>query len=191
VTGVRQGAAFGLACALCSLCAKDAEAAPQWNSAVVAGIAGAGDGTATWDRTQFYGAVRGDVLFLRDRPRSPGLGPSLAVATAAFADVRAIAGAMALFPLGDLWGIAVEPGGYVRSSDSGALPGFSGRAWFGIQTYNYQGAYSPRGGLSVGYTRDLGGLDSHAIVIAAEIDGLALALPFVLLYESFRGRGGD
>jgi hypothetical protein len=189
VTGRIAG--LGVACALFSVRATDAFAAPQWNSALVAGIAGAGDGSAAWDKTQFYGGVRGDVLFLRDGPRSPGLGPSLEVATAAFADVRAIAGARALLPLGDLWGVAVEPGGYVRSSDAGVLAGVSARAWFGIQTYNYHGAYSPRGGLTVGYARDLGGPESHAIVIAAEIDGLILALPFVLLYESFRGRGSE
>lgn len=187
----RRIAALGVTSALFAFTATDASAAPQWNSALVAGIAGVGDASSAWERTQFYGGIRGDVLFLRDGPRSPGLGPSLEVATAAFADVRAIAGARVLLPFGDLWGVALEPGGYVRSSDTGALPGFSARAWFGFQTYNYQGAYSPRGGLTVGYTRDFGGSDSHAIVIAAEIDGLILALPFVLLYESFRGRGSE
>jgi hypothetical protein len=187
----RAGTALLLASGLLLVRTTDAFAAPQWNSALVAGIAGAGDGSAVWERTQFYGGVRGDVLFLRDGPLSAGLGPSLEVATAAFADVRAIAGARALVPFGDLWGIAIEPGGYVRSSDAGALPGFSARAWFGIQTYNYQGAYSPRGGLTVGYAQDFGDSDSHAIVIAAEIDGLILALPFVLLYESFRGRASE
>lgn len=187
----RRCAALAAASVAFSVGASEAAAAPQWNSALVAGIAGVGDGSAGWDRTQFYGGVRGDLLLLRDGPRSPGLGPSLEIATAAFADVRGIAGARALLPLGDLWGVAIEPGGYVRSSDFGAVGGFSARAWFGIQTYNYRGAYSPRGGLTVGYTHDIGDSDSHAIVIAAEIDGLVLALPFVLLYESFRGRGGE
>jgi hypothetical protein len=39
----------------------------------------------------------------------------------------------------------------------------------------------------VGYTHDVGGSDSHAIIIAAEIDGLILALPFALLFQSLRG----
>lgn len=94
---------------------------------------------------------------------------------------------MVLVPLGDLWGIGVEPSGYVRSSDAGVFPGIAARAWFGIQTYNYDGAYAPRGGITLGYTQDIGGSDSHAIVIAAEIDGLILALPFALLYQSLRG----
>ena len=186
MTASRRYAAFVTSVPL-SLAALDASGAPQWNSALVAGVAGVGDASAAWDKTQFYGGVRGDVLFLRNGPRSPGLGPSLEIATAGFSDVRAIAGATVLLPLGDLWGIAVEPGGYVRSSDGGALPGLSGRAWFGVQTYNYQGAYSPRGGITVGYSHDLGDSDAHAIVIAAQVDGLILALPFVLLFESFRG----
>ena len=187
----RRSAALGFACTLVSLSTADARAAPQWNSALVAGIAGTGDRSVVWDQTRFYGGVRGDVLFLRNGPRSPGLGPSLELATAGFSDLRAIASALLLLPLGDLWGVALEPGGYVRSSDDGALPGLSGRAWFGIQTYNYQGAYSPRGGITVGYARDLRDSGSHAIVVAVQVDGLILALPFVLLYESFRGSGGE
>jgi hypothetical protein len=188
---IRRGAALGFACAPLFFWGANAASAPQWNSALVAGVAGAGDASSAWRETLFYGGVRGDVLFLRDGPRSPGLGPSLELATAGFSDARAIAGLRGLLPLGDLWGIALEPGGYVRSSDAGARAGVSGRAWFGIQTYNYQGAYSPRGGLVVGYARDLGDSDAHVIVVGAEIDGLILALPFVLLYESFRGRGDE
>jgi hypothetical protein len=191
VRRARWYTAFPVLGTLISLAPTDVFASPQWNSSLVAGVAGVGDGSTAWDATRFYGGVRGDVLFLRDGPRSFGLGPSLELSTAGFSDVRATAGAMALLPLGDLWGVAFEPGGYVRSSDSGAIPGLSGRAWFGIQTYNYQGAYSPRGGVAVGYAHDLGDSDSHAIVVVAQIDGLILALPFVLLYESFRGRGNE
>jgi hypothetical protein len=109
------------------------------------------------------------------------------LATAGFSDIRGTAGVMGLLPLGDLWGIGLEPGAYLRSSEAGVFPGIVARTWFGIQTYNYDGAYAPRGGITVGYTRDVGGSDSHAIVIAAEIDGLILALPFALLYQSLRG----
>jgi hypothetical protein len=191
VTGARWYAAFLCLGPFRLLAASDAVAAPQWNTALVAGVAGVGDGSTVWGATQFYGGIRGDVLFLRRGPRSFGLGPSLELSTAGFSDVRTGAGATALLPLGDLWGIAFEPGGYVRSSAAGASPGLSGRAWFGIQTYNYQGAYSPRGGIAVGYAHDLGDSDSHAIVVVAQVDGLVLALPFVLLYESFRGRSRE
>jgi hypothetical protein len=119
------------------------------------------------------------------------VGPSLSIATSGFSDFRAVGGAMTLLPLGDLWAVGVEPAAYVRAADGRAVPGLSARAWFGIQTYNYQGAYAPRGGLTVGYARDLDGSDAHAITIAVEIDGLVLALPVVLLYESLRGHPDD
>jgi hypothetical protein len=96
-----------------------------------------------------------------------------------------------LVPLGDLWGVGIVPGAYVKSSEAGVFPGLSARAWFGIQTYNYDGAYAPRGGITFGYDRDVGGSAAQAFVIAAEIDGLVLALPALFLYQSLRGRPSE
>jgi hypothetical protein len=189
VTTSRRTRAPSCACGLALFSLSTSSlAVPQWNGAVTTGVAGVGDGAAAWEKTQFFGGVRGDVLFLRDGPRAVGVGPSLAIATAGFSDFRAIGGALALVPLGDLWAVGFEPAAYVRVTDGGTFPGLSGRAWFGIQTYNYAASYAPRGGLTVGYAHDLGGSDAHAIVIAAEIDAVVLALPFVLLYESLRAR---
>lgn len=192
MTLVRRRARLASAAAIVVLAASPGtRASPQWNSAISAGVAGTSDGPGFWNDTRFFGALGGDVLFLRDGPRSFGLGPSLEVATSGFSDFRPSIGVQTIFPLGDLWGFGFRPAAYVRASDGGADPGLSARAWFGIQTYNYHGAYAPRGGLTLGYDHDVGRSDAHAFVILAEIDGLALALPFLLLYESFRGHSGD
>ena len=166
-------------------------AAPQWNSALIAGIAGQSEGSDLWDRTQFFGGVRGDVLFLRDDSRSFGAGPSLELATAGFSDVRTVAGLSTLLPLGDLWGIGFRPAGYARFTSDGTFPGLSARGWFGIQTYNHYGAYAPRGGVVVGYDHDLGASNVHVFVVSAEVDGLVIALPVILLYEWLRGSPDD
>jgi len=168
-----------------------ARGAPQWNSAVTAGVIGVSGSSSLWERTQFYGAARGDVLFLRDGPRAFGVGPTLELATAGFSDVRALSGAEALLPLGDLWAVALRPSVYVRAFAGETDPGASFRGWFGIQTYNYDGAYAPRGGLVVGYDQDLGGSKAHGIVVAAEVDGLILALPVLLLYEWLHGASDE
>lgn len=173
------------------LAASPVSGAPQWNSALTAGVAGVSDSATPWERTEFYGAVHGDLLFLRESPRTIGVGPSLEIGTAGFSDLRALAGAEALFPLDDLWAVAIRPAVYARTVEGQEFLGASVRGWFGIQTYNYDGAYAPRGGLVVGYDHDIGGSASHAVVVAAEVDGLILALPVLLLYEWLRGPPDD
>jgi hypothetical protein len=162
-----------------------AQAEPEWTSAVVAGVAGVGHDSA-WDATRFYGALRGDALFLRTNRHAFGLGPAVEVATVGFSDVRLIGSATVLCPIGEFLAVTLSPGGFVRSSSQGAVGGFSGRAFFGVRAYGYTD-YALNGGLLVGFDRDLGGPSQSAVVVGAQVDGLVLALPVLFIISALHG----
>jgi hypothetical protein len=143
--------------------------------------------SSDWNAS-FYGAVRGDALFFRTNRHALGFGPALEVGTSGFSDVRLLGSAELLAPLGEFLAISVAPGAMVRSSSEGAVPGLSGRAFFGIRAYGYTD-YSLNGGLVFGFDHDLGGPREHALVIGAQLDGLILALPVLFLVSLFHGSG--
>src|SRR5262245_22020838 len=97
------GAALALGAILAATRANAAsgEAPPsvQWNVGLPLGVCGVGTEDAFWDRTRFCGAVRSDVLFLRERESSWGVGPYASIGTAAFDDARLGAGASLLLPV--------------------------------------------------------------------------------------------
>jgi hypothetical protein len=163
-----------------------ARAEPQWNAALLAGAAGVGTGSV-WPATEFYGGLRGDLLFLRSGPRDVGLGPALELSTAGFSDARLGAGPAVLVPLGDLFAFELSPGAFVRTGSGALTGGVSARGFLGVRTYNFTGSYALGGGLLLGIDQDLGGPREHAVVIAAQVDALVLALPVVLLFEWLRG----
>ncbi|HEX4334943.1 MAG TPA: hypothetical protein VH062_03455 [Polyangiaceae bacterium] len=169
-----------------SLVAASASAEPEWSSSIIPGaiIHGAG---SSWN-TSFYGAVRGDALFFRTNRHAFGFGPALEVGTSGFSDVRLLGSAEFLAPIGEFLAVSVAPGVTVRSSSVGAVPGLSGRAFFGMRAYGYTD-YSLNAGLVLGFDHDLGGPREHAIVVGAQIDGLVLALPVLFLVSLFHGSG--
>jgi hypothetical protein len=163
-----------------------ASADPQWNSGLVLGAAG--DGTDRfWGDTQFYGALRGDLLLGRTGPRTVGFGPALEIGTLGFSDARFLLNATAVVPLGDLFVLQGGPGAYARLGSFGAVPGLSGRVLLGAKAYNDYGAYAMTGGLVLGYDHDLGHTRAHAVVVALQVDGLLLAIPALALFEWLRG----
>lgn len=168
-----------------ALLSAPASAEPEWSSSLIAGVAGIGTNSA-WERTRFYGALRGEALFMRANRKNFGIGPALEIGTAGFSDVRFLGSAVFLAPVGEFLAVSVAPGGYVRSSDQGAVGGVSGRAFFGMHAYGYS-SYALNGGLVVGFDRDLGGPAENAIVIGAQVDGLILALPVLLLVAWLHG----
>jgi hypothetical protein len=168
-----------------ALASRPAAAEPEWGSSLILGAAGIGEQSA-WERTRFYGALRGEALFFRKNRRNFGFGPALEVGTAGFSDVRFLGSAVALMPIGEFLAVSVAPGAFVRSSSQGAVAGLSGRAFFGMHAYGY-GEYALNGGLVLGFDRDLGGPDENAIIVAAQVDALMLALPVVLLISWLRG----
>jgi hypothetical protein len=169
-----------------ALLTRHADAEPQWNGGLVAGLAGTSR-SALWSDTAFFGALRGDVLLGRSSNRDIGAGPSLELGTVGFADVRILGGITALFPLGELLAVAMTPGAYARAAPGGTVPGASGRAFFGIRPYNYGSRYGLAGGLILGFDQDLGQGREHACTIAVQVDGLLLALPAMLLVGWLRG----
>src|SRR5262249_19678037 len=138
-----------------------------------------------WDSTRFWGAVRGDLLI---RPSNGGIrvGPALEVGTVGFSDARFAAGATVLAPIGDLLAAAVTPGGYIRTGGPGAVGGVSARAFFGARVFGYD-PYSLSAGLVLGFDRDLGASRDHALLVAAQVDGLVLALPVLLFIAWLKG----
>ena len=158
---------------------RPAFAEPEWSSSIIAGVAGIGNESA-WERTRFYGALRGEALFFRANRRNFGLGPALEIGTAGFDDARFLGSAVFLAPVGEFLAVSVAPGAFVRTSSQGAVAGLSGRAFFGMHAYGYSD-YALNGGLVAGFDRDLGGPGENAIVIGAQVDGLILALPVLLL----------
>ncbi|HVW28328.1 MAG TPA: hypothetical protein VHC69_23355 [Polyangiaceae bacterium] len=164
--------------------ATTAVAQPEWSSAFVAGAVVHGPGS-TWN-ADFYGSVRGDALFFRTSRHSLGFGPALEIGTAGFSDARFLGSAELLAPIGEFLAVTVAPGATVRTSSTGAVPGLSGRAFFGMRAYGYTD-YALNAGLVLGYDQDIGGPREHAIVIGAQIDGLVLALPVLFFVSLFHG----
>lgn len=158
---------------------------------MLAGAAGVGDESA-WPATRFFGGLRADLLLGRSSPHDVGLGPALELSTVGFSDLRVGAGPVVLLPMGDLLAFELGPGAFVRAHSGGATGGISGRGFLGVRTYNLTSGYSLGGGLLVGIDQELAAAREHAIVVAAQVDGLVLALPALLLFEWLAGlRSGD
>ena len=186
IGGFRRGA-LALAVTLgLVLLALPAQADPQWNASLLTGVCGIGS-DAYWKHTCWYNGLRGDVLFGRNRNADIGLGPFAQLTTAGFDDVRLEGGLTTLLPVHPYFPIGLSAGGYARHSAAGWEPGLSGWLFFGSKSYNYHSSYIMTGGLLVGLNYGLGPTRERTIVIAAQIDGLVLALPFIIGYEWLRG----
>jgi hypothetical protein len=163
-----------------------AAADPQWNASLVTGAAGIGRGSDYWQDTDWYNALRADVLFGRSRNADLGIGPYLSIATAGFDDSRFGGGASLQLPVHPYFPIVLSGGAYARQED-GFHPGASAWLFWGSRSYNFHSSYVMAGGLLVGFERDLDDRRQNTWVIAAQVDGLVLALPFLLGYEWLRG----
>ena len=163
-----------------------AKADPQWNASLLTGVCGTGS-NAYWQHTCWFNGLRGDVLFGRSRNADIGVGPFMQLTTAGFHDLRLEGGPTLLLPVHPYFPIQLSAGGYARHSAAGWEPGVSGWLFIGSKSYNYHSSYIMTGGLLVGLHYGLGRTKERTIVIAAQIDGLALALPFIIGYEWLRG----
>lgn len=158
--------------------ANRAYARPQWDTGLVASGCLLGDGAAAFERVAFCGQARADVLFFRQRTGDFGLGPYLALGSAAFEDLRFSAGVSALWPVLEDFPVVLSLGALAR--DSGDL-GLSSSLFWGLRSYNFHGGYNLAFGLTVAGERTLGPASSNAISLGVQVDGLLLALPFLLL----------
>jgi hypothetical protein len=187
---MRWTLAFVTCFAACGL-AGSVRADPQWNASLVTGVCGEGTRDAYWQDTCWWNGVRGDVMLGRTRNSDFGIGPYLDASTAGFEDARLGGGVTAHVPWNDYFPLVLSAGGYARRDDEMWEPGIAGWAFLGSRSYNFHSSYVMAGGLIAGLSYGLGDSRETAIVIGAQIDGLILALPFLLAYDAIRGRPDD
>jgi hypothetical protein len=165
--------------------ARAAHAEPEWNIAAETSLCGRGDHDSVWKKTGFCGGFRGDVLFGRERNADLALGPYLTFGTAAFADVRFGGGLSLLLPtLGGDFPIVISSGAL---SSNGTDLRFSSEAFFGLRSHNFHGAYAMGSGIVIGGDAAVSGSRSNTLYVGVQIDGLWIALPFILGYQALRG----
>lgn len=160
-------------------------AEPEWNVAAEASLCGRGEQNSVWTKTGFCGGFRGDLLLGRDRNADPGLGPYVSVGTATFSDLRLGGGMSLLLPtLGGDFPLVVSAGALTRNGTDLRL---SSEAFFGLRSHNFHGAYAMASGIVIGGDAAVSGSRSNTLYVGLQIDGLWIALPFILGYQALRG----
>jgi hypothetical protein len=170
-----------LATVLAVLCgASNAHAEPEWNVAAQTSLCGLGT-DQVWQKTGFCGSFRGDVLFGRERNADFALGPYATFGSATFSDFRFGGGLSVLLPTleGD-FPIVLSAGALSRNANDFR---FAGEAFFGVRSHNFHGSYTMASGLVLGGDSTLAGGPANTLYVGLQIDGLWLALPFILGYE--------
>jgi hypothetical protein len=158
-----------------------AAAKPQANAAWTTGVCGTGSSGVLWQEGHWCNGLRADVLFGRERGRDFAFGPYVAIGTAGFWDARYAAGFSVLAPVLEDFPLVLSLGAGGHELDAAQLEGW---LFWGARTHNFHADYSIAGGLLLGVSRDLIGDEHSALFAGAQIDGLVLALPFVLVYEA-------
>jgi hypothetical protein len=156
-------------------------AEPEWNVAAQTSLCGLGNDGKIWQKTGFCGAVRGDLLFGRERNADLALGPYATLGTAKFTDARLGAGLSLLIPTlrGD-FPVLLSAGAASRNGSDVRL---SSELFFGLRSHNFHGSYAMASGIVVGGDASVTGSRSNTVYVGLQIDGLWIALPFILGYE--------
>jgi hypothetical protein len=156
------------------------QAEPEWNVAAQTSLCGLGT-DHVWQKTGFCGGFRGDLLFGRERNADYALGPYATFGTATFSDVRFGGGLSLLLPTleGD-FPIVLSAGAQSRN---GADLRLAGEAFFGLRSHNFHGHYAMASGVVLGADSVLSGTPGNTLYVGLQVDGLWLALPFILGYE--------
>ncbi len=171
----RLGLASGLGAAVVAV-AVDAAAEPQLNVGVLPGLCLE---LSEPSDACFALAVRGDVMYGRQGIGDHGVGPALELGTMSFDDIRLAPGVSVQVPLGALQ-LVLSPGGFVRAADRWDV-GPNLRAFIGSRSFNHSGSYVAAFGLSAGVDWGLRDVAERRFVIAAHLDGMWLALPWMAL----------
>ncbi len=166
----------------------EARAEPQGTAGLTIGAAGRGLDRKIWDETVFHLGLRGDVLFGRSKVTDFGAGPYLEVATHAFDEVQFGAGVSTLFPVLQALPLVLSVGGYGRWAPAQGLePGVAGALFWGSRSYNFHASYVMAFGLLAQFRYGLGASQETSIVVSAQLDLVALSLPFQVLVNALRG----
>ena len=155
-------------------------AEPEWNVAAQTSLCGLGS-DRVWQKTGFCGSFRGDLLFGRARNADFALGPYATIGTATFSDLRFGGGLSLLIPTleGD-FPIVLSAGALSRNANDFRL---AGQAFFGLRSHNFHGSYAMASGIVLGGDSTLSGAPANTLYVGLQIDGMWLALPFILGYE--------
>lgn len=173
-----------------------AQADPQGTAALTIGVAGVGENRELWDDTVFHLGVHGDVLFGRSSNADFGIGPYLEVATHAFDEIQFGGGISALLPVLDYLPIVLSTGAYGRygpigDDEYGLEPGLAFQLFWGTRSYNFHSSYVMAAGLMGQFRLGLGESKETAFVIGAELDFVAMSLPFLFIINALRGGSAD
>src|SRR5688572_13329139 len=158
-----------------------AQAKPQANAAWATGVCGTGADGALWQDTHWCNGLRADVLFGRERGHDFALGPYAQISTAGFWDARYGAGLSLLAPLSPDFPLVLSLGAGGHELEAAQLEGW---LFWGTRAHNFHASYSIAAGLLLGASRDLSSAGTSSLFVGAQIDGLILALPFIVLYEA-------
>jgi hypothetical protein len=160
---------------------RELHAEPEWNTAAESSLCGLGEGRRLWKKSAFCAALRGDLLFGRERNADFAIGPYASLSSAKFSDLRLGAGVSGLIPTldGD-FPIVLSTGLLSRNGTDLRL---SGEAFFGLRSHNFHGAYAMASGLILGADASFSGDRATTVYVGLQVDGLWLALPFILGYE--------
>ena len=164
--------------------ARVSRAEPEWNVAAQTSLCGLGEHGRIWQKTGFCGAIRGDLLFGRERNADFALGPYASLGTAKFSDARFGGGLSLLVPtLSGDFPVLLSAGALSRNGSDARL---SSELFFGLRSHNFDGSYAMASGVVVGGDASLTSNHATTVYVGLQVDGLWLALPFILGYEWLR-----
>ncbi|HYQ29270.1 MAG TPA: hypothetical protein VER04_18690 [Polyangiaceae bacterium] len=160
--------------------APSVHADPEWNVGAQASVCGLGT-DRVWQKTGFCGKFRGDLLLGRERNADFAWGPYATFGTATFSDVRFGGGLSLLLPTleGD-FPVVLSAGALSRNASDLRL---AGEAFFGLRSHNFHGHYVMATGIVLGGDAVVSGSHGNTLYVGLQLDGLWLALPFILGYE--------
>jgi hypothetical protein len=173
-------------------------AAPQATVGLTVGAAGRGYDHHFWQKTVFHLGLRGDVIFGRSRVQSFGVGPYAEVFTNAFNELQFGTGVSTLLPVTEAFPIVISVGGYGRYGataypvpSTGTAyrlePGVAASIFWGSRSYNFHANYVMSAGLLAQLRYGLGPSGETSIIVGAQLDLVAISLPFQMLYWAIRG----
>src|SRR5262249_49396455 len=103
------------------------------------------------------------------------------------------AGVSGLLPVIDPLPIVLSAGVYGRRGDDayGFEPGITGQLFWGSRSYNFHANYVMSVGFLGEFRYGLGPSQEASIVLSAQLDIVALSLPFVFLSSVMRGGSSE
>lgn len=164
-------------------------ASPQGHAAVAVGICALARESGDPAFPRFCGAVRGEVLLLRQRDRDFGLGPYLGVSTASFDTLAATTGASFVLPASPTYPFVLSLAGGAFSEPSGWSPVVEAWLFWGPHSYNFHSHYAMASGLLLGYQQSLGDERTSIVSLSGQLDLEFVAIPFIAAHQWIAGGG--